>query len=283
MSFMIAGAAALGLLLVYDGISNRQQGRARPLVEHLQELIHDSGIRHLTAARLLVSCACSCVLAFVVVAGITGSLVIAGVICAGASWAPISIVRSYRDKRRRTFREAWPDAIASLVAGVRAGVSLPEACVALVERGPKDLKPGFRAFVSTFRSTGSFRAGLQRLRDELADPVGDRVVVALSVAHDVGGTDLVRVLRTLGDFVREDLRVRKEIEARWSWTVTAARVAAAAPWIVLLVMSTRPQAAAAYNSSGGVAVLAGGAVATLVGYRLMLKVAHLPDDRRLST
>jgi tight adherence protein B len=115
----------------------------------------------------------------------------------------------------------------------------------------------------------------------MADPIADRVIAALILTYEVGGTELVRVLRSLGDFVREDLRVRKEIEARWSWTVTAARVAAAAPWIVLLLMATRPEAAAAYNSSSGMAVIGGGAVATIVGYRLMLRASRLPEERRL--
>jgi tight adherence protein B len=124
-------------------------------------------------------------------------------------------------------------------------------------------------------------AALDRLRTESADPVADRIVASLTLASEVGGTDLVRVLRTLADFVREDIRVRKEIEARWSWTVTAARVAAAAPWVVLLLMSTRPEAASAYNSAAGASVITAGAVASFVGYRLMLRAARLPEERRL--
>jgi tight adherence protein B len=138
------------------------------------------------------------------------------------------------------------------------------------------------AFASSYRASGSFRIALDRLRQELADPIADRVVAALALTHEVGGTDLVRVLRTLGDFVREDIRVRKEIEARWSWTVTAARVAAGAPWIVLLLMSTRPEAAMAYNSASGVVVITVGALTTILGYRLMLRAARLPEDRRLA-
>jgi tight adherence protein B len=115
----------------------------------------------------------------------------------------------------------------------------------------------------------------------MADPIADRVCAALVLAHQVGGTDLVRVLRTVGDFVRDDLRTRKEIEARWSWTVTAARVAAAAPWAVLLIMGTRAEAAAAYSSPGGAIVIAVGGLATLVGYRLMLRAARLPEEARL--
>jgi tight adherence protein B len=164
---------------------------------------------------------------------------------------------------------------------VRAGISLPEACSSLLERGPRELAHGFESFRNSYRSSGSFEAGLRRLRDDLADPIADRVATALLLAHEVGGTDLVRVLRTLADFVREDLRVRKEIEARWSWTVTAARVAAAAPWVVLVMMALRPEAASAYNTATGVAVIVCGAAATFAGYRLMLRAARLPEQRRL--
>ncbi len=169
-----------------------------------------------------------------------------------------------------------------MIAAVRSGVSLPEACTSLTERGPEGLREGWLSFASTYRATGSFRAGLERLVSTLADPVADRVSAALSIAQDVGGTELVRVLRAVGDFVRDDLRVRKEIEARWSWTVTAARVAAAAPWVVLLLMSTRPESAAAYNTPNGVLVISIGAAATVIGYRLMLRAARLPEDRRLT-
>ncbi|MDQ3752408.1 MAG: type II secretion system F family protein, partial [Actinomycetota bacterium] len=219
--------------------------------------------------------------AYIVVAALTSSLVESVVISVGAACLPIATARARRKRRLRRFREAWPDAIALLVSGIRAGVSLPESCATLETRGPHELQAGFASFTSTYRSSGSFRAGLERLAADMADPVADRVVAALTMAHDVGGTDLVRVLRALGDFVREDLKVRQEIEARWSWTVTAARVAAGAPWLVLVMMSTRPETALAYNSPTGVVVILMGAAATGLGYALMLRAARLPTERRL--
>lgn len=281
MTFVVASCAALGILLVYDGIAGGHVAPRRRQRARLNALAAESGLPNLNGARLGGLVALAFAIAFVGAAGITGSPVIALTAAVACGWSPVTFVRARRDRRRRRFREAWPDAIATLVASVRAGVSLPESCVALLTRGPADLRPGFEAFASSYRSSGSFEAGLNRLRERLADPIADRVTVALQLAHEVGGTDLVRVLRTLGDFVRDDLRVRKEIEARWSWTVTAARVAAAAPWVVLVMMSLRPEAAAAYDSPSGVLVIVCGAVATLLGYRLMLRAARLPEDGRL--
>lgn len=281
MSAVIGLLAALGVLLIYDGAT--RPARPRRAGGPLAELARGAGIARLTPARLGAALAGSAPAAALLLAGLSGSPVIA---LAGALAAPVALLswlRGRARRRRRRLSEAWPDALAALIASVRAGVSLPEACLALATRGPAELAPGFNAFAATYRATGSFRTALERLRAVLADPVGDRVVLALKVASDVGGTELVRLLRTLGDLVREDLRVRKEIEARWSWTVTAARVAAAAPWVVLVIMATRPEAARAYSSPSGALLIGLGGAATLIGYRLMLRAARLPEDRRLGT
>jgi tight adherence protein B len=271
----------LGVLMLYAGLTGGGRASRRALMRRLDSLAEESGLSSLTGLRLLGASVGSLLLTATIVAGITSSLVVAVAIGAVLGWAPFAFVRSRRDQRRRAFREAWPDALATLVAAVRSGVSLAEACASLAGRGPRGLQPGFASFASSYRACGSFQASLQRLGMELADPVADKVVAALSLAHEVGGTDLVRVLRSLEDFVRADLRLRKEIESRWSWTVAAARVAAAGPWVVLMLMSARPEAAAAYNSSTGALVIGGGAVATAAGYRLMLRAGRLPEEKRL--
>ncbi|MDQ3784591.1 MAG: type II secretion system F family protein, partial [Actinomycetota bacterium] len=246
---------ALGLLLLFDGLTAPERRREPLVLRRLDRLACESGMQSMTGIRLIGASVVLAVAAYIVVAALTSSSIESVVISAGAASIPIATARARRRRRLSRFREAWPDAIAILISGIRAGVSLPESCLTLVTRGPRELQPGFAAFTSTYRSSGSFRAGLTRLAADMADPVADRVVTALMLAHEVGGTDLVRVLRTLGDFVREDLKVRQEIEARWSWTVTAARVAVAAPWLVLVMMSTRPETAMAYNSPSGVVVI----------------------------
>jgi len=111
--------------------------------------------------------------------------------------------------------------------------------------------------------------------------VADRIVEALLAARDVGGSDLGRMLRTLSDFVRQDLRFRGEAEARRSWTVNGARLAIAAPWLVLLLLSTRPEAAVAYQTSAGMFVLVACAGACVLAYYLMTRIGRLPDEVRV--
>ncbi len=103
----------------------------------------------------------------------------------------------------------------------------------------------------------------------------------MRLTREVGGTDLGRLLRALAGFLRDDVRTRGELETRQGWTVYAARLAVAAPWIVLALLSTRPEAAAAYRTPAGAAVLAAGALGTVAAYRLMLRIGRLPDDPRV--
>lgn len=281
MRTTIVAIGALGIALVYAGITSPPRRRRSLWIVRLEEFTRDAGLRRLTGGRFLAVLVGGWLLLFVLSAGVTTSPTIALTVATASAWLVLTGIRSRRERRRRQRGTVWPDAIAVLIAAVRAGVSLPEACIGLTKRGPEELKDGFHAFTSTYRASGSFDAALVALRTELSDPIGDRVAVALGLANEVGGSDLVRVLRALGDFIREDLRVRKEIEARWSWTVTAARVAAAAPWAVLVMMSTRPEAAQAYDSATGALVLVLGGSATIVGYRLMLRAARLPEEPRL--
>jgi tight adherence protein B len=199
---------------------------------------------------------------------------------AGA-YAPVAYYRSRRRVARRARQQCWPEAIELLAGAVRAGDTLPSAVAVVSERGPAPLRSAFRAVVADHRVSGDFVGALERLGVALADPTADRVVATLVIAHRVGGRELGQVLRTLGGFLREDLAVRKEIVARQSWTLVAARVAAAAPWLVLVLVASRPQGAQAYDSFAGMLVLVGGAAATVVGYRLMVRLGRLPEEPRV--
>jgi tight adherence protein B len=181
---------------------------------------------------------------------------------------------------RRERRELWPYVIDDLASGIRAGLALPEAVAAVAERGPLPLRPAFAAFASDYRASGSFSASIDGLAERLADPVADRVVEALRLAREVGGTDVGRLLRSLGQALRDDARARGEIEARQSWTVNGARLAVCAPWAVLLLLASRSDSIRVYDRPAGLLVLTiGGGLSTLA-YVLMRRIGRLPAEPR---
>lgn len=153
--------------------------------------------------------------------------------------------------------------------------------MALAERGPAPLRPAFASFARDYRATGRFSASLDALAARLADPAADRVIVTLHIAREVGGSDLGRTLRTLSSFLRAQYQLRRELEARQSWVVVAARLAYATPWAVLLLLSVHQQAARAYQAPAGALVIAGGGAVATLGYWLMRRVGASPEERRV--
>lgn len=198
-----------------------------------------------------------------------------------AGYIPLWFVKRRGDRRSAVLREVWPDVVDHLRSAIRAGMGLPEALMQLQYRGPEVLRPAFGQFAADYRASGQLHGSLTLLKNRLADPVADNIVEALRVTREVGGTDLGKLLGTLSSFFRENERTRSELEARQSWTVNAARLSVAAPWLVLALMSTQPAAIEAYNTPTGALVMLGGLAISVAAYRLMLRLGALPTERRV--
>lgn len=284
MRLIPALLAGLGLWLVWSALWERpprkKTGRSRWSDSVRDQLIH-AGIQGVTPGGLVFSSLMLGIVTGVAIGGIARAPAIGGAFGTMAALLPVTIVRSRANKRRTQLREVWPEVVDHLTSGIRAGMALPEAISAVAHRGPHALRPDFESFAQDYRATGRFAESLDRLKDRLADPVADRIIEALRLTREVGGSDLGRLLRTLSGFLREDARTRGELVARQSWTVNAARLATAAPWIVLALLALRPEAAAAFNTTGGYVVIAGTGIVTVIAYRLMMRIGRLPQEARV--
>lgn len=219
-------------------------------------------------------------------AGVVGLLLTATAItavlglCVGA-YVPTMLLRRQRTKRIAAARSAWPDVVDDLSSAVRAGLPLPDAIREAGSRAPLILRDPFRRFSDDLRVNGRFHEALDAMKASLADPVADRVIEALRLAREVGGSDLGRLLRDLSESLRAHSRLRAEVEARQSWTINSARLAVAAPWITLVFLATRREAVEAFNTAIGALVIAGAALISVVAYRLMLVLGRLPQEERV--
>jgi tight adherence protein B len=272
----------LGVLLVWYGLTPRQSTRRpRNRSARTREHLIQAGLPGVTPVQLIALQILAGSLVAVVGVALTQSFSVTAIFALFAGAVPRLVVSRLRHKRQADLRELWPEVVDNLTSGVRAGLSLPEALSAIGVRGPEQLREPFKQFGADYRTTGRFNDSLDRLKAALADPVGDRVCESLRVAREVGGTDLGRLLSTLSGFLRDDARTRAELLARQSWSVNAARMAVAAPWLVLILLATQRETLQAYDTPTGTAILAGGAALSLVAYRLMIRIGRLPEDRRV--
>ena len=205
--------------------------------------------------------AVSVVVAVASAALVHGLFAVQALSCRGRDWPgscfPSLIVVWRARARRRANRTVWPDVVDHLVSAVRSGLALPDSVSSLAQAGPVATRSAFTGFERDYRATGNFAYCIDELKVSLADPIADRILETLRMAREVGGSDLTLVLRSLAAWLRQDGAIRSEVEARQSWIVNAARLGVAAPWIVLVLLASRPEAAVAYNTSAGVAVIVG--------------------------
>lgn len=281
MGALLGLGVGLGLLLIYAAFALPRAAAARPRRGRVDALLGRAGLPSLAARRFMVVCAGSGLAAGVVVQVATRTPPVAVVVGAMAGWLPVTLLQARARRRQREYAAVWPDAIDDLASAVRAGLSLPEALGGLGVRGPAALREPFRQFALDYQVTGRFGECLDRLKDRLADPVGDRVVEGLRIAREVGGGELGRLLRNLSAYLRDAERTRSELESRQSWSVNGARMAVAAPWLVLLFMAFQPSVIRRYATPGGALVLALTAVLCVVAYRLMLRIGRLPVEERI--
>lgn len=283
MGALLGLALGAGLLLIWR--SGPRRGAVRPTrngwSQRRTAMLRQAGVAGVDSNQLLALQVGSGVATFIITLLVTATVSISACFAIFGVAAPVVLVSRLRRRRTTELRELWPEIVDNLTSAVRAGLSLPEALSSLGTRGPEQLRGPFSRFGSRYRASGRFMYCLDLLKDDLADPVADRICETLRVAREVGGTDLGRVLRTLSTFLREDARTRAELETRQGWTVNAARLAVAAPWAVLLLLATQQTTLEAYDSATGTSLLVGGGLVCTVAYRLMMRIGRLPEERRV--
>ena len=251
----------------------------RPLQRFHDTLVR-AGIERVPPAALAVALVLLALLVGAAALALTGIAVLAAFGAIAGIWLPLAFIGWRAAQRRRAHRGVWPDVVDHLIASVRSGLGLADAVEQLAKTGPDLLRADFDQFGRAYRATGSFDHAVDETKDRLADPIADRLLETLRMARQVGGTELVGVLRSLGTYLRDEQAVRHEAEARQSWVMNAARLAVVAPWLVLLLLASRAEAAAAYNTPAGAMVLIGGAAVTLLAYRLMIRIGRFRGEGR---
>lgn len=284
MGVLVGLGVGIGLLLVWSAFALPRTEVADDAMKpdgRMRRLLTSAGLDDVSVSGFVALCVGGGLVAALVVQALSRTPPVAVVFGLMAAYLPVAIVSGRARRRARELAEVWPEAIDNLASAVRAGLSLPDALAGLATRGPEPLREAFDAFALDYQVTGRFGDSLDRLKERLADPVGDRVVEGLRIAREVGGGELGRLLRNLSGYLRDDLRTRSELESRQAWAVNGARMAVAAPWIVLLLMSAQPDVIQRYRSTTGALILVVGAVVCVASYRVMMRIGRLPLERRI--
>lgn len=187
-----------------------------------------------------------------------------------------------RHQRERTaLQSALADAVDSLRSAVRSGMSVEEALASLARHGPEVLRPPLTDLARDLRVSG-FEEAIRRTREQVADPVFDMVAAALLMSHRVGGRNLSTVLEALSRSVRQTIQVEQELRAHQAKNVLSARIIAALPLVlILLIRGLNPGYLDVFSSATGQAILALCLLSVAIGYAGMLRATRLPGEERV--
>lgn len=187
--------------------------------------------------------------------------------------APFFYLRVSQGRRQRAFSGQLPDVLTMLVGALRAGYGLTQAVQALVERFPQ---PASREFDRVMRAVG-LGVGIQRALRDMTERVGgeelELVVTAINVQHETGG-NLAETLETIGETIRDRIRIQREIGVFTAQQQMTGYVLAGLPvGLAVLIFMMSPDFFKPFFEPGWARLLPIGAVVMqVVGFVVMRRV-----------
>lgn len=183
--------------------------------------------------------------------------------------------------RRREIAKLWPEVLDSLASAEVAGIGLTEAFADLAEHAPAQLRDSFVRANARLGLGFTLDEVLVALKAEFGSVHSDRLVELLRMVNQNGARGYHALLRDQSKVLRADLAMWSSIETKQSWVLGTAKLAIAAPWMIVALLATRAENASVYNSPGGTSLLLTGLLVSGFAYYLIHLLGALPQPRRV--
>jgi tight adherence protein B len=171
--------------------------------------------------------------------------------------------------RRWQVASVWPEVLDSLISASSSGMSMHESFIQLADTGPVVLRPHFRNLQFDLDSGSGLNQALHKLKIDLGQVNVDRLVELCRIVSAAGGEGFYAALRIQVTLVRDELALQGELDSKQGWVAGTAKVAIAAPWLIVAMLCTRPENIAAYANPQGTLILTFGLVMSIFAYRLI--------------
>ncbi|WP_436760280.1 type II secretion system F family protein [Streptosporangium sp. V21-05] len=218
----------------------------------------------------------------VVVLVVTGWPVMAvGAVLLAIAWRGLSggAAEERTAMRRLEALAAWTESLRDTIAGA---AGLEQAIPSSIRAAAPTLRPHLRSMVDRLHTRMALPDALRLFADELDDPSADLVVAALILNSKLRGPGLRDVLGALAVSAREELDMRRRVEAERRSTRRSVQivVGTAVAFAVMLVVFN-PSYVEEYDNTLGQAVLVVVAGLFGAGFAWMRRLARFDKPARL--
>lgn len=197
------------------------------------------------------------------------SMVLAVCLALVVSAAIMQLLRARRMAKELAHSRLIPDLTEILAGGLEAGLSLVECVEELTRhRNPVLIDLGHK-MAAVLDSNLPTSQKLNRCSKLVSCREGDLLFQLIESAMHFGDRNLGSAMLGFAKRTRELHSLQEELDSRLGWIRGTVTLAQFTPWIVVVLLSLRPEAASAYASPVGAALLLGGLVATQFAGRLI--------------
>jgi tight adherence protein B len=249
-------------------------------MRQFSSLLIQAGITKVQPAQFVLLVLASSCSFLVLMSVITNSLLIAASITVCVL---VQLVDSFQSRIKAELYKTnmeWPKFLDSIHSAAWAGASLEQAILDSISFAPARLSWALLEFEKDQNSSLPLSQNLDNLQARLANPIADRFIEITRLASASGGRGYLNALRNQALQLRLENATWTEVQVKQNWVLGTAKLAVLAPWLVLVLLSMRPETAVAFQSETGIAVLVIGLVASLLAFRLIRALGALPQRSR---
>jgi tight adherence protein B len=246
----------------------------------IENLLIQAGYQSIQPAQFVLLLVGGLASTVVILAVITNSLLISIAVCVCVGAQLLESFQSRVAAENQKANTQWPKYLDSIHSATWAGATLEQALLDSISSAPAKHSWALLEFEKDHNSGIPFSDSLNNLKARLANPIADMFIEITRLASASGGRGYLNALRAQSLQLRLENSTWAEINVKQNWVLGTAKLAVLAPWLILVLLSLRPETAIAFQSESGVAVLALGTVASLLAFRLIKTLGKLPPRQR---
>jgi len=174
----------------------------------------------------------------------------------------------------------WAADLEMLASSIGCGLSNSEALRLLGQRSSPTWRSTFELLQNNYSRRENLALALVETKHTVADHRFD-LLAELLVAHiQFGGAGLVDSLSRSAANSRAQSATEDDVKARLRSVLAITRLGVLAPWVMALLLSSRPENLSAFFNDSGPWVLACGGLLTMAAWRLVVLISRLPMATR---
>ncbi|MGO9172163.1 MAG: type II secretion system F family protein [Rhodomicrobium sp.] len=154
---------------------------------------------------------------------------------AGGIGLPFIVLRAMRDGRQRKFEDQLPEAVDTLVRGLKAGHAVSVAISSLAQNMPDPIGAEFRLTAAEMTYGLDLETAMANLHTRVGQPDLGLIALAVSMQSKTGG-NLAEVLANLSRIIRERFKLRRKAHALAAEGRFSALILSALPVLLFCVI-----------------------------------------------